>query len=69
MSESRPPYLRVGIYSLLDNPGLVAVKLTRSFTTGSLALMDRSGRISEHFGEAPFFAILDVDLETQDVSR
>lgn len=33
-----PPYLRVGIYSLLVNITLVAVKLTLSFVTGSLAL-------------------------------
>ena len=34
----RPPYLRVGIYSLLVNLGLVAVKLSLSFITGSIAL-------------------------------
>jgi len=34
----RPPYLRVGIYSLLVNLGLVAVKLSLSFVTGSIAL-------------------------------
>ncbi|MFW6125557.1 MAG: cation diffusion facilitator family transporter [Chloroflexota bacterium] len=34
----RPPYLRVGIYSLLVNVGLVAAKLTLSFITGSIAL-------------------------------
>ncbi len=33
-----PPYLRIGIYSLLVNLSLVAVKLTLSFITGSLAL-------------------------------
>jgi len=34
----RPPYLRVGIYSLLVNLGLVAAKLSLSFVTGSIAL-------------------------------
>jgi len=34
----RPPYLRVGIYSLLVNLGLVGVKLSLSFVTGSIAL-------------------------------
>ena len=34
----RPPYLRVGVYSLLVNLGLVAAKLTLSFITGSIAL-------------------------------
>jgi len=33
-----PPYLKVGIYSLLINLALVAVKLALSFATGSLAL-------------------------------
>jgi cation diffusion facilitator family transporter len=33
-----PPYLKVGIYSLLVNIALVAGKLTLSFITGSLAL-------------------------------
>jgi cation diffusion facilitator family transporter len=33
-----PPYLKVGIYSLLVNVILVAAKLTLSFITGSLAL-------------------------------
>jgi cation diffusion facilitator family transporter len=34
----RPPYLKVGIYSLLVNIALVAIKLALSFITGSLAL-------------------------------
>jgi cation diffusion facilitator family transporter len=33
-----PPYLKVGIYSLLVNVALAGVKLVLSFTTGSLAL-------------------------------
>lgn len=35
---TKPSYLKVGIYSLLVNMTLVAVKLTLSFVTGSLAL-------------------------------
>jgi cation diffusion facilitator family transporter len=35
---SRPPLLRIGVYSLLVNLSLVGVKLALSFTTGSLAL-------------------------------
>ncbi len=34
----KSPYLKVGIYSLLVNIILVAVKLVLSFITGSLAL-------------------------------
>jgi len=34
----QPPYLKVGIYSLVVNITLVAAKLTLSFVTGSLAL-------------------------------
>jgi divalent metal cation (Fe/Co/Zn/Cd) transporter len=33
-----PPYLKVGIYSLLVNVALAGVKLVLSFITGSLAL-------------------------------
>ncbi|MFP3880384.1 MAG: cation diffusion facilitator family transporter [Dehalococcoidia bacterium] len=36
--SKNPPYLKVGVYSLLVNMALVAVKLTLSSVTGSLAL-------------------------------
>ncbi|MBN1273462.1 MAG: cation diffusion facilitator family transporter [Candidatus Aminicenantes bacterium] len=38
MPNNNPPYLKVGIYSLLVNLTLAAVKLILSFVTGSLAL-------------------------------
>jgi len=35
----------------------------------AVALLDRKGVISQHFGEAPFFALIDLDVEKGDIIR
>lgn len=43
--------------------------IQRSILRYAIALRDSGGGLSEHFGESPYFALVDIDLHTKDVSR
>ena len=43
--------------------------IQRSSLRYAIALQDARGALSEHFGESPYFALVDIDLQKKDISR
>lgn len=43
--------------------------IQRSSLRYAIALQDASGALSEHFGESPYFAIVDIDRKRKDIRR
>jgi len=43
--------------------------IQRSSLRYAIALQDARGTLSGHFGESPYFALVDIDLQRKDISR